>query len=494
MAKWHRGQKMALTATEIGSIVQELAPALADGWIQKISQPLPDTLILEIRVPGHTRRLLCSLRDDTARIHFVHQHLPNPPTPPSFCQLLRARIQGAHIDTLQHLSGDRIVRLDLTSRAGPVSLVAELFSRNADLLFLDGEGVVIATLRHHKDRIGQPYQAPAAAPFRSSSREAVVQEPGRQPQTDQDPFPLSSKFEAFYRDREAELSHQAQARERESGLRKHLKKLMRRMAALRQDLEQAGRYELYSRYGELLKANLGLLKKGQSTVSVVDYYDEQLPELTIPLDPTKGPQANMDAYFAKYRKFVSAQREITPRLASIETEIQQIQAELDTIKQGTWQPPSTERRSAARGTPSLRRKRVSDGEPRGPFRRFVSSDGHPILVGRNARENDDLTFGLAKSEDLWLHARGTPGSHVVVRLDKGTEPPPETIRDAATLALLYSDLKKSGKGDVIYTRRKWVKKAKGQAAGAVTVTQEKSIYVTLDKSRLDALKSRSAQR
>jgi predicted ribosome quality control (RQC) complex YloA/Tae2 family protein len=115
-----------------------------------------------------------------------------------------------------------------------------------------------------------------------------------------------------------------------------------------------------------------------------------------------------------------------------------------------------------------------------------------IYVGRNARENDELTFGLAKSDDLWLHVRGTPGSHVVVRLEKGSEPPPETIRDAATLALLYSDFKKSGKGDVIYTRRKWVKKAKGQAPGAVIVTQEKSLHVNLEKKRLDALRTRSA--
>ena len=70
-------------------------------------------------------------------------------------------------------------------------------------------------------------------------------------------------------------------------------------------------------------------------------------------------------------------------------------------------------------------------------------------------------------------------------------PPPETLKDAATLALLYSDLKKSGKGEVIYTRRKWVRKAKGQARGAVTVTQEKALYVTLDKRRLDAMKERS---
>jgi predicted ribosome quality control (RQC) complex YloA/Tae2 family protein len=80
---------------------------------------------------------------------------------------------------------------------------------------------------------------------------------------------------------------------------------------------------------------------------------------------------------------------------------------------------------------------------------------------------------------------------VVVRLAKGEDVPPETLRDAATLALLYSDLKNSGKGEVIYTKRKWVKKTKGQALGAVIVTQEKSILVTLDRARLEALKSRS---
>jgi len=78
-----------------------------------------------------------------------------------------------------------------------------------------------------------------------------------------------------------------------------------------------------------------------------------------------------------------------------------------------------------------------------------------------------------------------------VRLVEGADVPPETLRDAATLALLYSDLKKSGKGDIIYTSRKWVKKAKGQAPGAVTVSQEKSVFVALDKTRLARLKERS---
>lgn len=476
---------MALTATEIGSIVQELAPALTGGWIQKITQPLPEVLLLEVRVPGQTHRVLCSVHEETARIHLVRQGLPNPPTPPSFCQLLRARVQGARIDALRRIAQDRIIRIDLTSRDGPVSLIAELFGRKADVLFLDGEERVLATLRHSRERSGKPYEAPAQS--RSLPQGRI--EPRHS--SDAEPFPLSLKLDAMYRAREADLTLLAQRRARESALRKTLKKHVRRMAGLRRDLDQAAKYEPYARYGELLKANLGLLKRGLVNVDVVDYYDERLPELTIPLDPTKSPQANMDAYFGKYRKFVSAQREIAPRLAAIEAEIQQVQAELTAIQNGTWQPSTADEDRAPRSSLVITRRQASVQERRGPFRRFISSDGHLIFVGRNARENDALTFSHAKSEDLWLHAHGSPGSHVVVRLEKGADPPPETLKDAATLALLYSDLKKSGKGEVIYTRRKWVRKAKGQAPGAVTVTQEKALYVTLDPRRLSAMKERS---
>lgn len=115
----------------------------------------------------------------------------------------------------------------------------------------------------------------------------------------------------------------------------------------------------------------------------------------------------------------------------------------------------------------------------------------PIYVGRNARENEALTFGEARPDDLWLHAHGTPGSHVVLRLEKGVDPSHETLRDAATLALLYSDLKKSGKGEVLYTRRKYVRKVKDKSPGTVTVTQEKTIFVSLDRARLDRLKERA---
>lgn len=148
---------MPISERELDAVVQELAPPLTKGWVQKVFQPLPDVVLLEIRVPGHTHRLLCSIHERTARLHLVRQPLANPPTPPSFCQLLRARIRGARIDRMERLTGDRIVRLDLTAQDGSVALVAELFSRNGDLLFLDSTDHVLATLRNNRTRIGRPY-------------------------------------------------------------------------------------------------------------------------------------------------------------------------------------------------------------------------------------------------------------------------------------------------------------------------------------------------
>jgi predicted ribosome quality control (RQC) complex YloA/Tae2 family protein len=480
---------VALTATEIAKVIGECAPVLAGGWIQKIYQPTDRTVVLEIRTPGRTYRLLISCRPETARFHITTAAFQNPPTPPPFCQFLRAHLQGAHIDQIEQIQGDRIVQLSLTAKEGPCRLVAELTGKTSNLLILDEASHIRRDLNGTKDRVGQLYVPP---PHRQRERDAADQARFIQ-DVPESPFPLSAAIEAQYLTAEGASAGETARNMRAGILRKSIKKLRRRIEAWHEDLAKAEKYKAYDRYGELIKANLGTIRKGQADVAVVDYFDETLPNLTIPLDQAKTPQGNMDDYFRKHRKYLTAERELRPRIAGGEKELGTLQGELTAIEQGTWQPTEKPRQIAR----TTIRQRTGEGKGRqehrqGPFRRFISSDGLAIYVGRNARENDELTFGLAKSDDLWLHARGTPGSHVVVRLEKGADPPPETIRDAATLALLYSDLKKSGKGDVIYTRRKWVKKAKGQAPGAVVVTQEKSVHVSLEKTRLDALKARSA--
>ena len=476
---------VGLSLQQIAAVVKEITTPLEGGWIQKVFQPTPRAITLEIRTPGHTLALFLSADPETSRLHLLSHRYPNPPTPPPFCSFLRAHIQGARLEAMEQIQNDRVVRLRMVSRAGPCSLIAELIGRRADLVLVDADDKIVISLNSGRDRAGQPYLI-APRPDRSGSLDDQNRSTGSH---EDHPFPLSRSIERSYQEREAELARARLRQERLSEIRKRMKKTARRVEALQSDLEKCARYRDYVRYGELLKANLHQMKKGQERLTVIDYFDPAMPELVIPLDPAKTPHGNMDDYFKKHRKYLGAEREIRPRLKAEEHRLTVLREECAAIERGenhVLSPPSPRPVIAGERT----RLKESTGRS-GPFRRFTSWDGLPMYVGRNARENDTLTFNEARPDDLWLHAQGAPGSHVLVRVEKGADPPPETLRDAATLALLYSDLKKSGKGEVIYTRRKYVRKVKGKNLGSVTVTQEKTIFVVLDRARLDRLKERS---
>jgi predicted ribosome quality control (RQC) complex YloA/Tae2 family protein len=472
-----------LTVSDVTEVLTEISPLLRGGWIQKIQQPTDHTVVLDVRVPGQTHRLLLSCQPDTARVHLTTHSPVNPPTPPPFCQFLRAHVQGARIDDIRQIGNDRIVELEITGKEGAYSIVCELTGNKANILVLDAGRRVLRELSRQHTRTGQAYAPP---PQRNTARNTV---PSRFARTGGDMLPVSEAIDAHYRTQETTRAVDRIQEARLRVIKKTLKKEQRLIAAWRNDLSRATTYHDYARYGELIKANLSAITKGADHMEMTDYFDDRLPTITIPLDPIKSAQGNMDDYFRKHRKYLAAERELKPRIERAEQGLEKLRQELTHIEQGSWTPPAV---PPTRLNTAVRKELRATDQRRGPFRRFTSTDGLPIFVGRNARENEELTFGLAKSDDLWLHARGTPGSHVVVRLGKGIDPPPETLRDAAMLALLYSDLKKSGKGEVIYTRRKWVKKAKGQAPGAVTITQEKSLHVSLDKARLDALKTRGS--
>jgi len=479
---------MGLSASDIAAVIKEIAPAIEAGWIQKVFQPTPRAMTLEIRTPGQTLSLFISADPETARLHLLTQRFPNPPSPPPFCQFLRAHIQGARIDRLEQMQGDRIARLLLSARGGPCTLIAELTGRTANLLLINADEHVMTALESAREQVGRPYQPPGLKIFPESRVESALIAPEDTAQS----FPISHAIEQRYRAHEEELASSRWRQGRLTDLKKRIKKAARRVEVLRGDLDKADRYKDYARYGELLKTNLHAMKKGHEQLTVVDYFDPAMPELVIPLDPSKGPQGNMDDYFKKHRKHVAAEREVRPRLAQAEEDLNALQMERTNLERGLSEPaPSSARVSGVLKTGPVPQTKPKRDARSGPFRRFVSADGLAIYVGRNARENEALTFGEARPDDLWFHAHGTPGSHVVLRLDKGIDPSHETLRDAATLALLYSDLKKSGKGEVIYARRKYVRKVKGKSPGTVTVTQEKTIFVSLDRARLDRLKERA---
>lgn len=486
---------MPLSLAEIKQVLGELAPVLSQAWIQKIHQPTPSTMTLDLRAGRQTLTLLLSAHPEAGRIHLTRRRLPNPPQPPPFCQFLRAHLQGGRIEAIEQVDDDRLVALRISARGASHTLLVELTGRNTDLLLLDSQGTILRALRGERQKPGEIYHPPGGGRRQPSSRMEALPTPPSPSAAAEHAFPISASLDEHYHAYEADRARERQRQARLIHVRKTIKKLRRRREGLEMDLEKASRYREYARYGELLKQHLGTIHKGQDRITVIDYFDPAFPELVIPLDPAKDARRNLDDYFKKHRKYQTAQRELEPRIQTTTRDLDALESERRALEDGTWEPPQQENQrgfpavpSAASATASPEKGRSKTEKRAGPFRRFLSFDQFPIYVGRNARENDELSTKFVRSDDVWLHARGVPGSHVVVRLAKGAKIPRETLLDAANLALLYSDFKKSGKGDVIYTRGKWVKKAKGQPPGAVSVTQEETLFVTLDRARLDRLK------
>ena len=478
---------MALSAAEISRVLQEIAPAILGGTVRKIFQPAEDVITLEIHKRRRTVLLLLSADPDMGRIHLLSRRPLNPPGPPDFCQFLRARLEGGRLVGLEQWCGDRIVGLRIAGQEGPLLLIGELTGRNANLLLLDAQDKILRVLKPQAAKalpLHHSYTPPLGGPW------ITIAPPEPDAPLDPHVFPISEEMERRYTQQETERAQAMLQRNRLRELQKAIKKTTRRLEGLTGDLTKVARYREYGRYGELLKGHLHTIAKGQDRIAVVDYFEAGLPEIVLPLDPAKDTHGNMQDYFRKYRKHLAAEGQIRPRLEAAEKELQALVAERRQLERGEWQPvtpdgPGAPRTKLRSLNPSATRR---EGKTPGPFRRFISADGLPILVGRNARENEQLTFGLARSHDLWFHARGVPGSHVVLRIEKDAAAPQESIRDAGTLALLYSHLRKSGKGEVMYAKRSDVRKIKGKSAGTVSVTQDKSLFVDLDHARLRRLK------
>ena len=219
---------MALSATEIEHVLHEIAPVLVQGRIQKIHQPGDRLLLFDIRMPGETHRLLISCEPETARLHLLSRPLTNPASPPSFCQFLRAQVQGARLTEMQQLGHDRIVTMTVSTRHGPRTIVCEFTGQHANILLLDERRHILRDLNRQRQLVGRPYEAP---PPRRAAQEKA---PRFNPQKATQRFPVSQAIEAHYQDKERMLAGERAQQERLRVLKKSIAKTAapdRRMAA-----------------------------------------------------------------------------------------------------------------------------------------------------------------------------------------------------------------------------------------------------------------------
>ena len=293
---------------------------------------------------------------------------------------------------------------------------------------------------------------------------------------------LSECVDFYYSNREQSNLVRQKSQPLLKSVQASLSKALLKKKKLSEDLLAAENSEKYRLYGELLTANLHLIKPGDRKVTVTNYYDGS--EITIPLDEKISASANSQRYFKKYSKARTAIHEKQTQLEDNEKDIQYLESVIQNIEAADNVPLLDSIRDELEQTGYVRRRqkaaqRKKKGSKPEPLK-YTLSDGTQVLVGRNNIENDWLTMKFASKTDVWMHTKDIPGSHVIVRLDDGrnvNDLPAELIYEAASIAAYHS---KAGSGDnvpVDYVPVRYVKKPNGSKPGMVIFTHNQTVYV-----------------
>ncbi len=541
---------MSLGAAEIEGVVAELAP-LAGSRLDAIRVHAERALTLELFGRAGPVTVLLSAEADVTRIHAVRRRPPAPPHPHSFQAILRRELSGARLVRLEARARDRVVELLFArapSPAGdaqpeeprPVRLVAELTGRHGNLFLVSEDGTIVASagrnLSQRRELVrGAPYEYPAPRPRTDPELERDVSGPipsngrpaeegaasgqgsghGRETEpsdragdgaalrglatTEGEPgerlglgrgYPLSAAIEAQYEEVERERAALEGRRRLREPVRAAVARARRTTEKLALEAARVPAAEEDRRRADLLKRSLHELQRGTTTAAVTEWTEEGPREVTISLDPALSPRENMERYYRRYRRIAESGARVAARDAAVRETLKALESLLPKIDSaGVEELPRLEREARRLGAaprPAPRPRSKKD-EPLPPYRLFRSAAGLAILVGRNAKANDELTVRVARGNDLWLHARGIVGSHVVVKLGKGRAPDGETLIDAAQLAVHFSDARGESLTEVVATQAKYVRKAKGAAPGAVTYSQERAIALRAEPSRVERL-------
>ncbi len=251
------------------------------------------------------------------------------------------------------------------------------------------------------------------------------------------------------------------------------------LSKLGEDYLRAENAEDYKLKGDLIISHLRELKKGANKVRLPNLYDPEGEPIEVELDPQRTPQENAQLYYRLYGKAKRAKVHLKRRIAELNERLKAMETLRDGLE-GSNDPLMVERAEA-----KLRQlgvipppARKAEEEARTKFIKFHTSDGWEVLVGKGASQNEELTHRIANPDDVWLHAQGVPGSHVIIRRGGRKDAPSQrALSEAASAAAFFSRARTSKVVPVIYTLKKWVRRPRGAKPGMVVVQRERTLFV-----------------
>ncbi len=563
------------------AVAHELNQTIVGGKIDKVHQPERDEIILQIRTPNRTYRLLLSANASHPRVHLTNISRENPMTPPMLCMLMRKHFQGNKILGITQTGFDRILRIETEGRneMGDIcrrDIVVEIMGRHSNIILLDENNRIMDSAKHVDFTVsavrqilpGLFYETPPAqdklspdnfslldlmttldkAPedtlldkFLLSSftgmspllaREIVYRFSGNTKVTrgevntasfltEVDGFlkkicennysptlvishdekkptsfscvqlaqyeggaileefdSISSAIDGYYEKR-AQRDHMNQ---RMSHLYKlvqnNLDRCEKKLVLHQENLEKSKDRETHKIFGDLITANLYRLSGGMKEMEAENYFSENMETIKIPLKEDLTPSQNAQRYYKLYTKAKMTELHSTEEIAKAEDEKSYLESVLESLEKAETPADLAEIRVELVDEgylPKTNTKQPKAQKKSEPMR-YTSSDGYEIWVGRNNKQNDELTIRMAYSTDWWFHTKEIPGSHVIVRAKGEDEIPDNTVLEAAALAAYYSKAQNSSKVPVDYTTVKNVKKPNGAKPGMVIYDHYYTLY------------------
>jgi hypothetical protein len=447
----------------------------------RVDGPLPGLFAITLYSPGHKQCLLLAVSAAQRGVGLSDAR-PKGEAASAYVQRLRGKIDHTRLSAARWLGGEgerRATALELTfaHAQGSERLVADFDTRAPCLVLLNAAGLAVgssdeAALRKRLADRKQPY---VHAQGRGIPR--VLDEASARA--------LGHALLASNQDRGEEL---VRARAR-TQLKSALKRAERKAEAIRGDVARADTAPRLRREASVLLCHLHELGRGAKQVSLLDESVDPPEPLLIELDPAKDARLNAEHKFERARKLDRGVVIARSRLHDAESELERLRGLLTAIDGDDREAFGDAARTLGLplAQPAQAAPKKREPQTHSPYRTFLGAGQRRILVGKGAADNDALTVTIARPHDHWLHARGVHGAHVIIPRDKNAQIPPELLLDAAHLAAHFSDARGERISEVQHTERRYVRKPKGAALGAVMVDREKVLVLRLESDRLTRL-------
>jgi predicted ribosome quality control (RQC) complex YloA/Tae2 family protein len=468
----------------IERICAELASVLIGRKFGKIFQLAKFQMAIDFHL-SDSRYLYISVEPSKPGIYLIERRVRDlekqSKNSTAFVMFLRKRLANAVLETIEKLTDERILRLvfstiDELGETENYAFIVQLTGRSANLFLLDKNDFILDACRETFGA-GQEIASHYAPPIRDAE---TRRHGGDAESFSQGEYAsLSESLDAHFTNLEAERNFLAKANAARSKIKGRISKREKLVKKLKQDLENHGDAATWKRFGDLLLANVATATRRDDVILVTDFYDENTPTVEVKVDENDSLTEAAEKFFKRYTKARNAEAELSKRLKHLEIQISDFKLQRENLEAAIAEKDEqflTDLMDEKIET-KLPKSKDKQNESFTGARHYKSSDGFEILVGKGSKDNDFLTFRVAKSSDLWLHAADYPGSHVVVKNPNRAEIPHRTLLEAAQMAAFFSRAKEQPKVAVHYTLKKFVNKPKGAGAGLVSLSSFKTILV-----------------